>query len=190
MVSDLTTEAFLASLRRFIARCGRPTLVWSDNGTDFVGAKNELKELGEIFEHQKSQENISKFCKSQNIEWKFLPECTPHFGGFWEAAVKSTKYPLKRIVSIVKLTFEEMSTVLTQIEACLNNRPLVPLICDEDSFEVLTTGHILIGRSLDSLLDHSLSYCSIPLLCHWHLCQNLIRHFLVKVVYRISPHSQ
>ena len=71
---------------------------------------------------------------------------------------------LKRIVSTVKLTFEEMSTVLTQIEACLNSRPLVPLICDEDGFKALTLGHFLIGRSLDSLPDHSLSYRSIPLL--------------------------
>ena len=50
---------------------------------------NELKELGEFFEHQKSQEVISKFCLSLNIEWKLIPKCTPHL---WEAAVKSTKY--------------------------------------------------------------------------------------------------
>ena len=91
--------------------------------------------------------------------------------------MKSTKYHLKHIVSTVKLTFEEMSTVLTQIEACLNSRPLVPLICDEDGFEALTPGHFLIGRSLDSLPDHFLSYRSIPLLRHWYLCQNLVRHF-------------
>ena len=91
--------------------------------------------------------------------------------------MKSTEYHLKPIVSTVKLTFEEMSTVLTQIEACLNSRPLVPLICDEDGFEALTPGQFLIGRSLDSLPDHFLSYCSIPLLRRWHLCQNLVQHF-------------
>ena len=48
LVSDLTTEAFLASLRCFIARRGKPTLIWSDHGTNFIGAKNELKELGEF----------------------------------------------------------------------------------------------------------------------------------------------
>ena len=61
LVSDFTTEAFLASLRRFIGRHGKPILIWSDHGTNFVGAKNELKELGEFFEHKKSQEVISKF---------------------------------------------------------------------------------------------------------------------------------
>ena len=177
LVSDLTTEAFFASLRRFIARRGKPTLIWSDHGTNFAGANNELKEIGEFFDHQKSQEVLSKFCSSQNIEWKFIPERTPHFGGLWEAAVKSTKYYLKHIVSTVKLTFEEMSTVLTQIKACLNSRPLVPLICDEDGFEALTPGHFLIGRSLDFLTDHFLSCCSIPLLHRWHLCQNLVRNF-------------
>ena len=60
----------------------------------------------------------------QNIQWKFTPERVPHFGGLWEAAVRSMKTHLRRIVAKVKLTFEEFATVLTQIEACLNSRLL------------------------------------------------------------------
>ena len=71
------------------------------------------------------------------------------------------------------LTFKEISTVLTQVEACLNSRPLTPLPCDCDAIEVLTPGHFLI----EALPDPSLSYRSISLLRQWHLCQSMVRHF-------------
>ena len=88
-VSDLTTEAFIASLRRFIARRGKPSLIWSDHGTNFVGAARELKEFNDFLSLQKTQGTISDFCFSQHITWNFIPERAPHFGGLWEAAVKS-----------------------------------------------------------------------------------------------------
>ena len=97
-----------------------------------------MKELGKFFENQKTQGDVSEFCSSQNIQWKFIPEHAPHFGGLWEAAVKSTKTHLRRILSDTKLTFEEFSTVLIQIEACFNSRPLAPLPCDDDGIEALT----------------------------------------------------
>ena len=177
LVSDLTTDAFISALRRFIARRGKPTLLWSDNGTNFVGANKELKQLAEFLENQKTQNIVSQFCTSQRVQWKFIPEHSPHFGGLWEASVKAMKYHFKRVASNVKLTFEECSTVITQIEACLNSRPLVALSCNDDGIEVLTPGHFLIGRPVESLPDPSFSYRSLSLVRRWHLCQNLVRHF-------------
>ena len=131
----------------------------------FVGANRELKELTDILKEQKAQKSISEFCSAKNIEWKFIPEHSPHFGGIWEAAVKSFKNHLKHIVGEVKLTFEEMTTVLTQIEACLNSRPLVPVKTpDDDSIEVLTPCHFLIGQPLTALPDPAFSHKSISLL--------------------------
>ena len=108
-VSDMTTEAFLASLRRFIARRGKPILIWSDHGTNFVGATRQLKEFYEYLQQLKTDESISNFCASQRIKWELIPERAPHFGGLWEAVVKSIKKHLLCIVGTVRLTFEEMN---------------------------------------------------------------------------------
>ena len=177
LVSDLTSEAFIATLRRFISRRGKPSLIWSDNGTNFVGASRELQELADFLERQKIQQEISQFCSNQHIKWKFIPEHAPHFGGLWEAAVKSMKIHLRRVVSTHKLTFEEFTTILTQIESCLNSRPLVPLQCDEDGIEALTPGHFLIGKPPESIPDPAFSYRALSLLWRWHLCQALVCHF-------------
>ena len=70
-------------------------------------------------------------------------------GGLWEAAVENFKYHFRRIVGSVRLTFEELTTVLAQIEACLNSRPLTPLTHLEDGIEALTLGHFLIRAPLE-----------------------------------------
>ena len=175
LVSDLTTEAFIAALRRFISRRGYPSLIWSDHGTNFVGANRELKELSKFLCSQQAQGTISEFCNGKNIEWKFIPEKAPHFGGIWESAVKSAKLHLSRVVGSVKLTFEELSTILTQVEVC---HPLIPVsTADDDGIETLTPGHFLIGKPLAALPDPSYSYRSVSLLRRWHLCQNLLATF-------------
>ena len=115
------------------------------------------------------------FCTSQQIKWKFIPERTPHFGGLWEAAVKSLKSHLRKVLGEAKLNFEELSTVLVQVEACLNSRPLTPLPEASDALEVLTPGHFLIGRPLTSLPENSELQVLKPLR-RWQLCQSLTRH--------------
>ena len=70
-----------------------------------------------------------------------------------------------------------VSTILTQVESCLNSRPLTPLSCDSDIIEALTPGHFRIGKPIESLPDSSLSYRALPLLRRWHLCHSIVRHF-------------
>ena len=81
LVSDLTTEAFLATLRRFVSRRGKPSLIWSDNGPNFVGADRELRDLFTFLKQQQTDSLISDFCSSQHIIWRFIPKHSPHFGG-------------------------------------------------------------------------------------------------------------
>ena len=101
----------------------------------------------------------------------------PHFGGLWEASVKSFKQHLRRVVGEVKLTYEELATTLAQIEACLNSRPLTPMPEDSEGLEVLTPGHFLIGKPLTALPDLIESREPVTILRRWNLCQRLTSHF-------------
>ena len=117
--SELKTAAFIATLRRFFARRGKPTITWSDHRTNFRGAAKEKSLL--------SEEAISEFCTNQSIGcFFFTSEHAPHFGGPWEAAIKSFKHHFQRVIGETRLTFEDFATILTQIEACLNSRSLIP----------------------------------------------------------------
>ena len=113
---------------------------------EFVGAAREIHKLVEFAKD--SDEHISNICTTQDIhvQWKFTPEHAPHFGGLWEAAIKSMKKHFRRIVGDVKLTFEELTAVVAKIEACLNSRPMTEIPEAEDGIEAVTFGHLLIGH--------------------------------------------
>ncbi|XP_072392197.1 uncharacterized protein [Diabrotica undecimpunctata] len=160
LVSGLTTEAFLLTLKRFISRRGLPQTIFSDNATNFLGAKNQLFELYNFLKNKETNSSIQAFLASSQIRWKTIPPRSPHHGGLWESAIKSAKHHIYRLLGNLKITFEEFSTVLTQIEAVLNSRPICALSNDPSDFTYLTPGHFLIGRSLTSLPDQE--YTSIP----------------------------
>jgi len=82
------------------------------------------------------------------VEWRYIPPWAPNFGGIWESNVKSMKRHLYRVIGDSKLTYEQFSTVLASIEACLNSRPISALSSDSNDVSALTRGHFLIGRPL------------------------------------------
>ncbi|XP_065354887.1 uncharacterized protein LOC135949296 [Calliphora vicina] len=124
--SDLSTPNFMAAFQRFISRRGCPNTIFSDNGTNFVGASRQLKKGFKSF----LKESQSLICSSygvQGVSWRFIPAGAPHMGGLWEAGVKSFKLHFRKQAQAFKYTFEELSTILARIEACLNSRPLCPM---------------------------------------------------------------
>ncbi|XP_058827787.1 uncharacterized protein LOC131687709 [Topomyia yanbarensis] len=180
LVCDLSTDAFVAALRRFIARRGNPAEIHSDNGTNFQGAKNVLTALHTMLNNKKDQEKIANECTSRRIEWKFIPPRAPNFGGLWEAAVKTAKSSLTKTLGNCKLSYEDYATLLTQIEANMNARPLTPLSEDPTELDVLTPGHFLTGTSLTALPDPD--YTSTPMnrLKHYQQLQQLIQQHWIR----------
>ncbi|XP_011859140.1 PREDICTED: uncharacterized protein LOC105556657 [Vollenhovia emeryi] len=154
---DLSTMAFMNAFRRFISRRGIPSDLYSDNGTNFQGACNKIVELNKLVKNNEYRREIGQFLAAQSIRWHFTPPYTPHFGGIWEAGVKSVKTHLRKIMGERLFTFEELYTLLASIEACLNSRPLCPLSVDPSDLLVLTPGHFLIGEPLTALPEHDLA---------------------------------
>ncbi|XP_043257967.1 uncharacterized protein LOC122400510 [Colletes gigas] len=152
LVEDCTTPAFLAALKRFASRRGLPTFLYSDNGTNFRGADRELQRT---FHALIADAPLKSLLATDGVTWKFIPPAAPHFGGLWEAGVKSVKYHLKRAVGAHTLSQIEFSTVLCQIEACLNSRPMSALTDEPTDLSALTPGHFLIGRPIVAVPEES-----------------------------------
>ncbi|XP_050338299.1 uncharacterized protein LOC126764690 [Bactrocera neohumeralis] len=102
-----------------------PQTIYSDNATNFVCADRKLRELKEAFLSQSPE--VMEFADEEGFKFAFIPPRTPHFGGLWEAAVKSAKHLAVRAMGNVLLTAEEQGTLLAEVEAILNSRPLAPI---------------------------------------------------------------
>lgn len=180
IVSNLSTEAFIGAMKRFISRRGRPSDLFSDNATNFVGANNELSKILKKLFKGESTENFEDFLAAEGIKWHFNPPATPHFGGLWEAGVKSLKGHLKRVVGNTILTHEEFFTLITQVEAVLNSRPLCPLSEDPNDDLALTPAHFLVGTSLTSFPEPQFKETPMNRLSRWQLVQKLAQTFWSK----------
>ncbi|XP_068987632.1 uncharacterized protein [Bombus flavifrons] len=177
LVSDLTTDAFLAVLRRFISRRGYCATILTDNGTNFVGANRELQELRTLLQSDDHKEKVQNFLADRQIQWRFNPPNSPHFGGLWEAAVKSFKRHLIRVVGTELLTFEHLNTLVIEIEAILNSRPLTPISSDPKDPPVLTPGHFLIGDTLTSLRERDFRTVPSGRLSSWQRIHQIKQYF-------------
>jgi hypothetical protein len=177
LVHDYTSQSFLNALKRMMARRGKVTRMYSDNGTNFVGANRELKEIGDFLRTKDFQNAVVDNLTNDGIEWRFIPPNSPHVGGIWEAGVKSFKNHFKRIAGTSLLTAEEMYTLLTLIEACLNSRPLTPLSDDPNDLEPLTPGHFLIGTALIAPAEYNLGEVPDNRLSRWQRVEKLRQEF-------------
>ncbi|XP_039450509.1 uncharacterized protein LOC120429503 [Culex pipiens pallens] len=180
LVFDLTSQAFIAALRRFVARRGKPLQIKCDNATTFVGAKNDLMELHRLFYKQQFQDVVTKTALEDGIEFSFIPPRSPNFGGLWESQVKSFKTHLKKTFGLQVLKMDEMLTALAQIEAVLNSRPLTPISNDPQDFEALTPGHFLIQRPLTAIAEPDLEGVPQNRLAMWQNAQRFTQQLWKK----------
>nr|XP_049702858.1 uncharacterized protein LOC126055941 [Helicoverpa armigera] len=179
LVSELTTDAFLAAFKRFISRRGPVSCLYSDNATNFVGAKAQLDELYNFLMKSNLNSSLLNELLTRRIKWKMIPPRSPHFGGMWEANIKTLKTHLYRVIGDQLLTYEELQTVLIQIECIMNSRPLSVLSSDPHP-EVITPAHFLMSTPLQYLPAADLSGQRLNLSQRKQLLDSMVQSFWKK----------
>ncbi|XP_074030316.1 uncharacterized protein [Leptinotarsa decemlineata] len=173
LVSNLSTEAFLAAFRHFIVRRGACRHLYSDNATNFQGANNELRELYQFLLNQANIEVIANALSNQQRTWHFIPPRNPHFGGLWESSIKSVKNHIKKVIGGTLLRFEEYATILSQIELCINSRPITPISNDPSDLNPLTPNHFLFGDSFTGIEEADFFNTKTNTLSRWQHLQKM-----------------
>ncbi|XP_055604724.1 uncharacterized protein LOC129752959 [Uranotaenia lowii] len=140
---SLSSESCIMALRNFMGRRGTPIQIFSDRGTNFIGANKELKlALGEM-----DQNIILQEISSPNTTWSFIPPASPHMGGSWERMIQTVKRNLNQIKPKHQLNDEVLRNLLIEVENIVNSRPLTHVSSEDPEQPVLTPNHFLVGSS-------------------------------------------
>lgn len=157
LVSDLTTDAFLLAFKRFIARRGICSVIYSDNAKTFKRAEKDLKLMWTMMKDSKLQELFT----DKRITWKYIVERAAWWGGMWERLVRTVKTCLRKILGRSYLQFEELQTLICEVEAVINSRPLSYLHTDSSEPSPLTPAHFLTGQRITTLPSYPQSESSV-----------------------------
>ncbi|XP_066268539.1 uncharacterized protein [Branchiostoma lanceolatum] len=144
---SLDTDSCINALRRFIARRGQVRMIISDNGTNLVGAKTELKREVKKWNTSKMHEGMLK----KGIEWKFNPPSGSHFGGVWEKQIRTVRQVLYAVSKGHQLDDEGLGTLFCEVEYIINSRPITTANMEANDLEPLTPNHLLTLKSKTDL---------------------------------------
>ncbi|XP_055615978.1 uncharacterized protein LOC129762031 [Toxorhynchites rutilus septentrionalis] len=138
-VTGLTTDSCKKAIRRFIARRGAPQEIFSDQGTNFIGASRELRAEVEALNN-----GLASTFTDTYTQWHFNPPASPHMGGCWERMVRAVKAAINCVPEARKLDEESFHTLLTEAESMINSRPLTYIPLKNSEEESLTPNHFLL----------------------------------------------
>ena len=141
VVCDLSVQTFLLAFRRFSSCKSLPSVMISDNASTFLAAAEDLQRLFE-------SETLQRQLERHNVTWRFIPKRAPWYGGCWERMVGLTKQAIKKTLGRAFVTLKQLETIVTEIEAMLNDRPLTYVSPDLSDPEPLTPSHLLYGRRI------------------------------------------
>ncbi|KAL0860149.1 hypothetical protein ABMA27_010456 [Loxostege sticticalis] len=150
LATDLATVSFIAALKRFLSRRGPVQCLYSDNATNFRGANSYLRSLYDFLDKE-YRPRFEEELAEHRIKFLHIPSASSHFGGCWESMIKTVKTHLYYAIGQQLLSYEELVTILTQIECLLNSRPLTALSSDPSEPTALTPSHFLHTLPLHSL---------------------------------------
>lgn len=168
---------FLVAYKRFLARRGPVHLILSDGGKNFIGARRKLDEVYKLIISSEFNREIIAELTPKKVEFRNSPPFGPHHGGIWESNIKSVKTHLFKVIGNQILTYEELSTVLIQIEAILNSRPLCTLSNDPGDLTALTPAHFLTLTPLDYIPAENLDKFEINKLQRHALIDKLVQSY-------------
>lgn len=185
LVANMDADSFLMSLRRFVARRGKPFELLSDQGTNFKGGSKELHEAFQAMEPA-----LREQLAEEQIRFRFNPPNAPHFGGSWEREVRSVKTALRTTLGVQSVSEEMLRTVLLEVESILNSRPLGYVSTDLADPDPVTPNSLLMGRP-DCLLP-PVVYPESELLSRrrWRHAQVLADHFWKHYIRHFLPTLQ
>ncbi len=147
VADSLDTSSCINALRRFISRRGNVKEITSDNGTQMVAANKELSQAIK----QLDEQHIQRFAADKGITWKFNPPGASHHGGVWERHIRTIRKILQSMLTEQYLKVaqndDQLHTLMCEIEATLNNRPITTKSEDPYDLDVLTPNHLLQPQS-------------------------------------------
>ena len=144
LTRSLTVGSFLLAFRRFTSRRGLPATLISDNAKTFKGSSKDVQKIA------RSKE-VMRYLSNNGVTWKFIVEKAPWWGGFWERLIQSVKRCLKKCIGRTTLNYDELHTLLSEVEAVVNSRPLTYVEDDQDGVTyTLCPSHLINGRRITS----------------------------------------
>lgn len=173
---DLTTDAFINVLRRFLSRRGPVFHLYSDNGTNLVGAERILRESI----HEWNQHKLENYLQQKEVQWTFMPPTASHMGGAWERMIRSVRRILTSLSGERTLTEDQLHTLLLEAESILNSRPLTPVTLDVDHQTPLTPNHMLKLHPTVDLPPLLTSESDCYAKCRWRHVQYLADQFWLR----------
>ncbi len=185
LIHNMDADSFLMSLRRFIARRGNPAELYSDQGTNFKAGEKELRES---FHNMSS--DLQRLLAKQKIAFRFNPPAAPHFGGTWEREIKSVKTALYTVMGVQPVSEEVLYTVLLEVEAILNAKPLGYTSSSVADLDAVTPNVLLMGRLDGALPSVVYPKCEGLSKRRWRHGQVIADHFWARFIRCYLPTLQ
>ena len=182
IVFNLSTDSFMNAFYRMAARRGMPSEMVSDNGTNFLGAKNELDELAAM-----DTQRIKTETAYHKVKWRFNPPAAPHFNGVHESIIKAAKRAINVILGAADINDEELLSAINGAEGLLNSRPLTYQSADAGDIIPLTPNHFLHGQVGGQFAPEVIDEVAFNPRKRWRRVQELVPHAMQRWMKELLP---